>query len=151
MGKGKPKGRDPRYLWVLALSLISFIASIAVYQLHQGSDVASGVCSALGNKSQCDLIGSTPYAKLFGMDNAIIGILGFALMMFLSAGTYFRLSMLYQKLIIAGSIISGVLAVYFIYLQMFVIHAYCFYCLIVDISSLVLLAMAVPEIEKHFL
>jgi uncharacterized membrane protein len=48
-----------------------------------------------------------------------------------------------KYLILTGSIIAGLTAIWFLYLQILVINRYCIFCLMVDILSLILLGIAI--------
>jgi uncharacterized membrane protein len=149
MSKSVESSRKPLYLVIIFLSLVGLIASVMIYQLHAGSDVAGGFCDALGDRNQCDLVGASPYAKLiFGIDNSIFGLIGFSVLIFLAAYQYFRPTLLYRRLIFAGAVFSSVLAVVFLALQEFVIHAYCAYCVIVDIASIMMLIIMLVDYYK---
>jgi uncharacterized membrane protein len=145
----KESAKKPIYLIILFLSIVGLAASIMIFQLHQGSDVAGGVCDALGDRNQCDLVGASPYSRMFfGIDNSIFGLIGFTLMIFLSMYQYFRPTQIYKRLIFAGSVVSSILAVLFLALQEFVIHAYCAYCVIVDIASIMMLIILLVDYYK---
>jgi uncharacterized membrane protein len=140
----KPK----RCLVVFGLSILGLVFSILVYLQHLGNSVVNEACHAIGVLNQCDIVGASNYATLLGIDNAIIGMIGFSVLAYLAIYNYYKPNKLYKSLIITGSIVSGLLALSFIYIQMFVIHAYCIYCLVVDAAAIVLLAIAAKELRK---
>lgn len=83
------------------------------------------------NLNQCNVVLATPYAKIFGLPNALYGLVAYL---------FFAILVLYElnkrrmtNAIKLLSYLSGfgiLIFVYFIYLQFFVIKALCFYCLL---------------------
>ena len=89
----------------------------------------------------CDLVTTSKYAETFGIKNSIYGVVIFS---FLSILTYShtRKPSRRKKIIINLGIIGGsIIAIYFLYLQHFILNAYCKYCLVVDISLVISLAV----------
>ena len=85
----------------------------------------------------CDLVTTSKYAYTFGIKNSVYGAFIFLI---LSAVTYSQIKKpsKNKKLIInLGIIFGSFIAVYFIYLQHFVLKNYCKYCLVVDIGLII--------------
>jgi len=59
--------------------------------------------------------------------------------MLLAGLNYFSENKLRRRLIENGGIVSGSMAVYFLYLQKFVLGQYCILCVVVDILSIIIL------------
>ena len=55
-----------------------------------------------------------------------------------------------QWLLTAGCVASGLVALWFLYAQTFLIHSYCLFCVNVDIISLGLLGMGIYFIVDYF-
>lgn len=85
----------------------------------------------------CNTVQTSSYAKTLGISNSYFGVVIFALMSFLTI-MHLRKPGKHTKIIInAGVFIGTLIVLYFLYLQQFVIHAYCKYCLVVDIGMIV--------------
>lgn len=85
----------------------------------------------------CDLVTTSKYAYMFGIKNSIFGSIIFLI---LSTVTYSHIKKptKTKKMIInLGILVGSLLAMYFVYLQYFVLKSFCKYCLIVD-SSLII-------------
>ena len=79
-------------------------------------------------------------------DKSINGYIGMAIFAFLSAITFLNIkrSNKKRKLIInIGIGIGSIIAFYLLYLQFFVLHAFCTYCLIIDFGLLVALGIII--------
>jgi len=87
------------------------------------------------NLNQCNIVLATPYAKIFGLPNALYGLviyLFFAILVLyeLIHGLTGKRTTSAIKLLSYLSGLGILIFVYFIYLQFFVIEALCFYCLL---------------------
>lgn len=83
------------------------------------------------NLNQCNIVLATPYAKILELPNALYGLVAYLI---------FVLLVLYElngkrktgsiKLLSYLSGLGLLFFIYFVYLQLFVIKALCFYCLL---------------------
>ncbi|MDE1848445.1 MAG: hypothetical protein KGH55_00195 [Nanoarchaeota archaeon] len=94
----------------------------------------------------CNAVQTSVYAKTFGISNSYYGIAIFALMSFLAILHIRRPHRHTKFLIHIGVFIGTLIVLYFLYLQQFVIHAYCKYCLVVDLGMIAgFIILNVPE------
>ncbi|MEX0920787.1 MAG: vitamin K epoxide reductase family protein [Candidatus Pacearchaeota archaeon] len=124
-----------KYEIILVLFIISLISSI-ILSIPSVSDM----CSVVGG---CDIVHDCCYNYTFGILNSYFGILAF---LFLSIITFFQIkkpSKIKRNTIHLGTILGSIFALWFIYLQQFVIGAYCQYCLVVDFSLLIALGIII--------
>jgi len=126
------------------MSLLAIILSVTIYlEKVTNNATVNNICSALSSRSQCQTVQSSVYARIFGIDNPVYGMIGFTALMIL-AWMYYRTGDVTAKhLTITGSIISGILAVWFLYLQTFVIGAYCVFCVVVDTLSVIMMGLSI--------
>ena len=85
----------------------------------------------------CNAVQTSPYAKTLGIENSYFGI---AIFLFMSIAVYSHIYKPHKKkelLINVGVFLGAMAALYFLYLQQFVLHAYCKYCLVVDIGMVI--------------
>lgn len=106
--------------------------------------VALAVCAALlmvyfrpetllcGPGFDCDAVTSSPFSKVAGVPLPVIGMLAFAAMLACSLSSQPRWLRLMRFLALAGSVIGLTL----IYLQAFVLHQMCPFCLVVDCCAI---------------
>jgi len=85
----------------------------------------------------CNAVQTSSYAKTLGIENSYFGVIIFASMSLITL-SHIRKPKNNKKILIHSGIFIGTLvSLYFFYLQEFVIHAWCKYCLVVDIGMLV--------------
>lgn len=83
----------------------------------------------------CDTVAQSPYALLFGIPLSVIGMF-FYLSVILLAIFYFETKQeIAMKIFSLLSVVGFLASVYFIYLQAFIIKAFCFYCVLSAITS----------------
>ena len=85
----------------------------------------------------CSIVQSSKYASIFGIPNSLFGIIIFTSLLILIFLHIKNPTKLKKQIIYSGIIISSIVAVYFIYLQHFILKAYCKYCMITDISLII--------------
>ena len=120
-----------KYKIFLFIFVVALISSIALTL-----DSSTGVCTLGGN---CDTVNSSPYGSILGIKNSIYGIFIFSLMILLTGFHMRRPNRQTRKIIHAAVIFGSMIALYFLYLQFFIIRTFCTYCLIVDFSLIIAL------------
>ncbi len=123
--------------WIILLLLVLEVAinSYLVYQDMTKSN--SGVC-VIGNA--CESVQDSSYGKILGIKLAYYGLVGFVLLL--------ALFFINKKLFLAGAIFGTLASLYFISLQLFVLHQLCSVCMVIDISMLIILICSVYWVMK---
>jgi len=120
-----------KYHILIGLFAISLIASL----------ILSLTPTPLICEEGCDVVQTSKYASFLGVKNSIYGVFIFLIFIYL---TYLEMQNhdKFRRNLIHGSIIIGtIIALYFLYLQNFVLNAWCKYCLVVDSSLLLALIL----------
>jgi|TARA_Y100000310_G_scaffold71553_1_gene67409 uncharacterized membrane protein len=91
-------------------------------------------CEVLGG---CDQVKNSPYSYTFGLKNNFYGVVIFGFLSILTALNLMKPSKDKTNVISVGIILGAAIAIYFLYLQKFVIGAFCKYCMIIDISLII--------------
>lgn len=117
-----------KYKILLTLFIIAFISSVVL-----SIAPASEVCNL---NIGCDVVQNSSYNYIFGIKNSYFGVLIFAagsLLIFsqIKRPTKKKRNLIHWMVII-GAVISG----YFLYVQKFVLGAYCEWCLVIDLGLL---------------
>ena len=95
-----------------------------------------------GEEKGCDLVLQSKYSSTLVIKNSIYGIPLFALMSIITIMQLYSPSKAKRKIISLAIKGGALVALYFIYLQIFIIKAFCQYCLVIDISLLIALAIS---------
>jgi vitamin-K-epoxide reductase (warfarin-sensitive) len=128
-------GRTSRVCSAIALLALAgmFVSSISLY--HHFSKSKTSFCD-IGQSFNCDLVNRSQYSVFHGIPVALLGILGYLLI--LSLATVYR-EKAETPFILAGVTLAGLgFALYLTYIEAFVLHAWCILCL----SSLTLITVA---------
>ena len=131
-----------RYQIILALFIISLISSIilSVKPVAEICDISSG----------CEVVHYSQYNYAFGIQNSYYGVVIFTLLIVLTLSYLINPTHNKKALINLSIVVGSLIALYFLYLQHFVLEAYCRYCLIVDFSMIISLILILPELKKGF-
>jgi len=117
-----------KYKIFLIIFIISLVSSILLT-----SKTSTGICKV---GSGCDTVNNSRYGSTFGIKNSIYGIFIFSFMILLTIFHIRNPSKHTRILIHLGIVFGSIIAIYFLYVQFFVIRAFCTYCLIVDFGLL---------------
>ncbi|MBS3086694.1 vitamin K epoxide reductase family protein [Candidatus Pacearchaeota archaeon] len=120
-----------KYKIFLLVFIIGLISSIVLY-----SNSLTGICDP---GKGCDVVNSSVYGKTLGVSNSLIGIFIFSFMIALTLFHIKRPNKHARKVIHLAIILGSAVAIYFLYLQVFVIKVICNFCILVDIGLLVAL------------
>ena len=120
-----------KYKIFLLIFTISLISSIIIT-----SNSSTGVCTIGGN---CDTVNNSPYGSFLGIKNSAYGIFIFSFMIVITLFHMNKPSRHTRRLIHLAVIVGSIIALYFLYMQFFVIKVFCTYCLIVDFGLLIAL------------
>ena len=131
-----------KYKILLLIFLISLTSSIILLSTNHGN---SNFCNPNGG---CSSVQNSKYAYLFGISNSIYGIILFSFLSIITFMEIIKPTQIKRLLIDSGAIIGFFIAIYFIFLQIFVLKAFCKYCLIIDFGMiLAFILIVVREIQ----
>jgi len=133
--------KNVKYKIILVLFLIALASSIVLSIIPKTDNTFCDI-NEEGNGG-CNSVYNSPYNYTMGIRNCHWGILIFSA---LSLTAYLQMkkpSKQKRDLIHTAVIIGAFVSIYFIYLQKFVIHAYCKYCMVVDISLILALGIII--------
>jgi uncharacterized membrane protein len=123
-----------KYKILLVLFAISFIAS-AILAFVPTEQACGGV------QTTCYAVQNSQYEMTFGIKNAYLGLIAFFIIGFLSSLQIKKKEKIRKDLIICGTVFASIIAVYLLYIQFFVLHAVCKYCMVIDSATLVSLGI----------
>jgi uncharacterized membrane protein len=131
------------YLIISGLMIISTIMSLVLtfMPLEQA-------CGIGGGEGSCIIVQTSDYEETFGIKNSIFGLIAFPILAILAAIESRKTKKHQKKMIKLGLIFASIMAIYFIYLQFFVLKAICKYCMIIDIAILISLGLLIFNKNK---
>ena len=100
------------------------VSSVSLYHHYEKS--ASSFCN-INETFNCDIVNHSSYSTLFGVPVALIGILGYSVL--LGAATVGRTRRQTPTLLLAASTAGLLFALYLTYIEGFVLAAWCVLCL----------------------
>ncbi len=130
-----------KYIILIAIFFISFVASAVLSFIPP--EQACG-----GTQTTCYTVQTSQYEKTLGINNSYFGLLAFSVLLIFSLSHIKKPQKYKKNVIIGGILLCFTIAVYFLYLQFFVLNALCKYCLVVDIGSLLGLGIILGWKEK---
>lgn len=119
-----------KYISILIILALIIIAS-AILSFVSIEQACGGV------QTTCYAVQTSQYETTFGIKNAHAGLVVFSVLAVITFLHIKNPSKNKKKIINLGIIIGTIFAVYFLYLQFFVLSAICKYCMIIDLGMLV--------------
>ena len=123
-----PTTKIMKYRIIATLFFFMFIISLLLS--------IQGIPSICREGEGCDIVKTSHYAQTFGIYNAYYGVIIFALVTLVSIMQHNKPSKNKKLFLWAASVIGSLVAIRFIYIQAFILNAYCTYCMIVDVTMI---------------
>ena len=99
-------------------------------------------------QSGCEEVQNSKYHSIKGIEISYLGVVAFFILLSLTI-SHIRTPRKYKQfLIFVGVILGSVIGAYFLYLQVFVIKAFCPYCVVVDIGIILGLVILLHRRKK---
>jgi vitamin-K-epoxide reductase (warfarin-sensitive) len=115
-----------RLLFTIALLAVVGVAVSSVSLYHHFGTEKSSYCD-FGQKFNCDMVNRSIYSTLMGIPVALIGVLGYLLL--LGLATAYRAKTETPAMLLAASLAGLGFALYLTYLEAFVLAVWCVLCL----------------------
>lgn len=130
-----------KYKLLLGLFAICFIASaiLAFVPLEQA-------CG--GIQTTCYAVQTSQYESTLGIKNAYSGLFLFLLIGILTAMQIKESNKERKDIIKYGVFLASLIAIYFLYIQFFILDALCKYCMVIDSATLISLGIVLFWKEK---
>jgi len=134
------QSRTPNWiLWaIIALALVGFTDSAFLLAKR-----VSGAPIPCFITSGCDTVSKSPYSVMFGVPLAAWGVLFYLGIGFLALLYMDTKNLLIAKLIPIATTLGFISSAYFIYVQKFLIKAFCIYCILSATISTILFALGI--------
>ena len=129
----------------IGVALILFLAFCGVansaYLAQHEIDGTPLICN-IQNLSGCNIVAASQYSQLFGVPLAEYGVLFYGIVFVLAALELVLFDRLLRRLLQAASLIGITASLYFTFVQIFMIGAFCIYCLASAIIALLIFILA---------
>lgn len=118
--------RAPRFVNIIAVLAVAgvMVSSVSLYH-HYGTDAAS-YCD-FGQSFNCDIVNRSTYSTIFGIPVALIGVVGYAMLLVLA--TVFRSKPEVPGILLLAAVGGLGFALYLTYIEAFVLGVWCILCL----------------------
>jgi uncharacterized membrane protein len=114
---------------VVAILALAFCGLADAAYIAQHTANGTPVLCNIQGLSDCNTIVTGQYSRLFGIPLAELGVLFYSILFVLAALELFIFDQFLRRVLQAISLIGIIASLYFVFLQAFVIRAFCIYCL----------------------
>jgi len=134
---------------LMAVSVLSLVGLlISLYLLAHSLGLTGPVMCGIGD---CEAVQTSPYAYIGPIPLSGIGAVGYFVLLvlaFLGLQPRFARSKAVSLMLLAGSLFGVAVSAYLTYLEAFVIHAWCQWCVGSAVIITVIFILLLPEIRK---
>lgn len=135
--------------WLVPVMLI--IAALgAVDAGYLASLSLSGALPVCNFIKGCHIVATSPYSKIFGIPLALFGFFFYITAFGLLVALFQNRTRLLSRFLIAVTFFGFIASLYFMYLEAFVILAWCEYCIFSAVLSTLLFALTLIYFRKDF-
>jgi uncharacterized membrane protein len=147
--QGKPVPMLNRWL-DLAIPILALLGlGAAIYLTYVEITHARALCGPVGD---CNAVQSSPYAKLFGViPIGLVGAAGYIAILLAWLWRRYRGDALARNagpIMFAGALFGTLFSIYLTYLELFVIHAVCIWCLSSAVIITALMLLCLPFVTQ---
>ncbi len=127
---------------VIAILILAFLGLADSAYIAQHEMSGTPLLCDINNLSGCNIVVASPYSYLFGIPIAEYGILFYSILFVLAALELVIFDQLLRRALQAISLVGVIASLYFTLMQVFVIDAFCIYCLASALIALLILIFA---------
>lgn len=128
--------------FVVAILVLAFFGTVDSIYLTQHELNGTPLLCNIQNLSGCNIVTTSQYSRVFGIPIAEFGILFYSIIFVLSALEIVIFDQLLRRVLQVASLFGVLSAIYFTSIQMFVIGAFCIYCLASALTAFVIFILA---------
>jgi uncharacterized membrane protein len=147
--RGKPLGEIKGWLDIAIPVLAVVGLGASIYLTYVEFTHTRALCGPVGD---CNTVQSSPYSKLFGvLPVGLVGALGYIAILVTWLWRRFRTDALARAAgpaMYAMALFGTLFSIYLTYLELFVIHAVCIWCLSSAVIITVLMLLNLPSITQ---
>lgn len=127
---------------VIAILILAFAGlADSAYLTQQELSGTPLICNVEG-LSGCNIVAESEYSKVFGVPLAEFGMLFYGILFVLAALELALFDRLLRRVLQAGAVLGVLASAYFTFVQIFFIGAFCIYCTISAVITLLILLFA---------
>lgn len=133
-------------LGVVLILILAFAGLADSLYITQHAESNTPLLCNIQNLSGCNIVAASQYSRVFGIPLAEYGVFFYGALFILAALELVLFDRLLRRILQIVSLIGVLSSLYFTFLQVFVIQAFCIYCFVsAFISLLVLICASIIE------
>ena len=127
---------------VVAILVLAFLGLTDSAYITQHEVSGTPLLCDIQNLSGCNVVVSSPYAHLFGIPLAEYGVLFYSILFVIAALELVIFDRFLRRVLQGISLVGVAASLYFTSIQIFVINAFCIYCLASAVIAIFILIFA---------
>lgn len=129
-------------LWVVLILLLAFFGLADSAYLAQSALSGTSLLCNIQNLSGCNVVAASEYSRLFGIPLAIYGVVFYSVVFILAALELLLYNRVLRRVLQVAAVVGVLFSLYFVFVQEFLIGAFCIYCFVSAVITLFILVCA---------
>ena len=129
-------------LWVLCILLLAFFGLADSLYLAQHQENGTPLLCNVQNLSGCNIVAASEYSRLFGIPLSEYGVVFYGILFVLAALELVLFDQFVRRVLQIFSLLGVLASLYFTFVQAFLIGAFCIYCSVSALITLLVLVCA---------
>ncbi len=129
-------------IWVVFILILSFLGLADSLYLAQHEITGTPLLCNIQNLTGCNVVANSSYSFIFGIPLAEYGVLFYTILFVLAALELVLFDRLLRRMLQGISLLCVVASLYFLFIQVFLIGAFCIYCTASAIITLLIFVLA---------
>lgn len=136
---------------VIAILILAFGGLADSLYLTQNELSGTPLLCNIQNLSDCNIVATSQYSRIFGLPLAEFGVFFYGILFVLAALELVIFNKLLRRMLQVVAVFGVISSLYFTFLQVFVISAFCIYCFASALIALLILVFAslIEPIQKR--
>jgi len=136
---------------VVCILILAFLGLADSIYLAQNEVNNTPLICTVANLSDCNIVATSQYSRIFGIPLAEFGVAFFSIVFILAALELVLFNRLLRRILQGISLIGIAASIYFSFVEIFVIHALCIYCIVSAFITLLIFISAcfIEQVRKN--
>lgn len=138
-------------IWVVLILVLAFFGLANSLYLAQHAITGTPLLCNIANLDGCNIVADSEYSRLFGVPLSEYGVLFYSILFVLAALELVLFDRLLRRVLQGIALLCILASIYFVALQIFFIGAFCIYCVVSAVITLLIfiLATLIEPIRKR--
>lgn len=129
-------------IWVVGIIVLAFAGLADSFYLAEHEVSGTPLICNVQNLTGCNIVANSEYSHIFGIPVANVSVVLYSIIFIFAILELVLFDRILRRVIQGGAVIGLVISIISAFIQVFIIHALCIYCLASGVISILIFACA---------